>query len=322
MKKQTHHDKVSVYFSDIFHVEPDIIEEYGAFNISLINDLPLFIDPFLLFNSNIPEYHALHEEILRYVAFLRDMSIEGAINPGLLKNWFLFPEVKQNWLGYSEVGNYGSGLGLDFAQALNRNLNEIFSNFGEETITKGSHLEKLCLMKSGVGKDNISDFTSNLIKGYLLEYTQTFAKENIDKNMRGMFAIPRVRFNYETRSWVSGKFDLPSYNGDFVLLTPKDILTKEDTWINKSDIVKRFNDIATGIPNEQLRAQIDQYFIMNLPRRKKKKGKGYKEPSKREISEAIGKVIVKYPEFIDYYIRFKEDNGDALCVNIAETPSL
>jgi hypothetical protein len=165
-------------------------------------------------------------------------------------------------------------------------------------------------MKSGVGKDNISGFTSNLNKGYLLEYTQTFAKENIDKNMRGMFAAPRVRFNYETRSWVSGKFDLPSYNGDFVLLIPKDILTKEDTWISKSDIVNRFNDIVTGIPNEQLRAQIDQYFIMNLPRRKKKKGKGYKEPSKREISEAIGKVIVKYPEFIDYYIRFKEDNGD------------
>lgn len=310
MTEQSNHDKVNVYFSDVFHVEPDIIEEYGAFNISLINDLPLFVDPFLLFNSDRSEYRALHEEILKYVAFLRDMSIEGAINPGLLKNWFLFPEVKQNWLGYSQVGNYGSGLGLDFARILNRNLNEIFSNFGEETITRSSHLEKLCLMKSGVGKDNISDFTTNLIKGNLLEYTQAFAKEYINKDMREIFAVPHVLFNYETRSWVSGKFDLPSYNGDFVLLTPKDILTKEDTWINKSDIVNSFKDIVTGIPNEQLRAQIDQYFIMNLPRRKKKKGKGYKEPSKTEIAETISRVIAKYPEFIDYYIRYKEDNGD------------
>jgi hypothetical protein len=32
---------MDVYFSDYLKVEPDVIEEYGAFNISLINDLPL-----------------------------------------------------------------------------------------------------------------------------------------------------------------------------------------------------------------------------------------------------------------------------------------
>jgi len=65
---------MNVYFSDIFNVDPSVIEEYGAFNISLINDLPLFIDPFLLFNSDKKEYQNLHKEMLRYVAFLRDRS--------------------------------------------------------------------------------------------------------------------------------------------------------------------------------------------------------------------------------------------------------
>ena len=36
-----------IYFSDYFSVLPDTIEEYGAFDVSLINDLPLFVDPFL-----------------------------------------------------------------------------------------------------------------------------------------------------------------------------------------------------------------------------------------------------------------------------------
>jgi len=36
------HDSVKVYFSNVFDVDPGIIEEYGAFNISLVNDLPLF----------------------------------------------------------------------------------------------------------------------------------------------------------------------------------------------------------------------------------------------------------------------------------------
>ena len=35
---------MKVYFTDWFNVDPDVLEEYGAFNISLINDLPLFID--------------------------------------------------------------------------------------------------------------------------------------------------------------------------------------------------------------------------------------------------------------------------------------
>ena len=40
-----------VYFSDIFNIDESILEEYGAMNISLLNDIPLFIDPFLLYAS-------------------------------------------------------------------------------------------------------------------------------------------------------------------------------------------------------------------------------------------------------------------------------
>lgn len=35
-----------IYFSDVFDVAPEVIDRYGAFNIALVNDLPLFIDPF------------------------------------------------------------------------------------------------------------------------------------------------------------------------------------------------------------------------------------------------------------------------------------
>ena len=47
---------MKIYFSDFFDVPSKTIEDYGAFNISLLSDLPLFIDPFLLFNSKNPEY--------------------------------------------------------------------------------------------------------------------------------------------------------------------------------------------------------------------------------------------------------------------------
>ncbi len=302
---------MNVYFSDFFCIDPELVEVYGAFNISLINDLPLFVDPFLLFNSEKEDYQRLHRQILEYVAFLREKSMEEGLKSGLLQSWFVFSEVKQNWLGYSLVGNGGSGLGIDFAKALNKNLHTLFTDFGEETITRSSHLEKLCLVKDGVGRDNISDFTTNLIKSHLLEYTQTFANKYIDKSKCKTFAVRRVSFDYLTQTWKTGRYTLPSYNNDFVLLTPKDILTKDETWINKGDIVGDFDDIVASVSNVELRDQINHYFIANLPRpERKKRGGGAKAPTKKQISAAISAVISKYPEFIDYYIRYKEDRGN------------
>ena len=42
---------MATLFSDYFGIDKDTLEEYGAFNISVVNDLPLLIDPFLIFNS-------------------------------------------------------------------------------------------------------------------------------------------------------------------------------------------------------------------------------------------------------------------------------
>ena len=127
---------VQPYFSDVFDIDPETLEQYGAFNISLINDLPLFIDPFLLFNSDKGEYQELHRDIIKYLKFLRDRAASINLTDGHLRAWFVFSEVKQNWLGFSLVGNSGSGLGIDFARTLAANLESLFDNFGEEQITK------------------------------------------------------------------------------------------------------------------------------------------------------------------------------------------
>ena len=178
---------MDIYFSDHFKVSSVSIKKYGAFNVSLVTDLPLFIDPFLLFNSTKPKYQKLHDNIIAYLKFLRDKSSSVKIDRGLLNAWFAFPEVKQTWLGFTESGNSGSGLGPQFASALNDNLHRLFGDFGKERLTKGSHLEKLCLIKDRVGKDNISDFTTNLIKGFLCEYTQAYAKKHIDPSRRDYY---------------------------------------------------------------------------------------------------------------------------------------
>lgn len=287
-----------MYFTDYFKVSEEDLETYGALNISLVNDLPLFIDPFLLFNSEKEEYQKLHKNIIDYVIFLRDQSLKSTVSKGLLKSWYFFPEVKQNWLGFSLNGNSGRGLGNDFASALNKNFSTVLSDFGEEKDTH-SHLEKLCLFKDGVGKDSISDFTTNLIKKFLLDYTENFTKKYISRDLCKQFAIEKVAFNYETESWISKTYFLPCFNGDYVLLTPMDILTKDDTWINKDSMYHEFHIIINSLENEQLRDQLNNYFRKLLP----------KKPKQKDIDYAKTKVIYDRPEFIPAYIKYKEENG-------------
>ena len=291
---------VQVYFSDFFRVTPATVDAYGAFNVSLINDLPVFIDPFLIFNSPKPEYQQLHQNIIRYVRFLRDKAHAGGIRGGLLRAWFYFGEVKQNWLGYSFTGNSGRGLAGNFAAALHGNLHTIFTNFGVEQITRGSHLEKLCLVSDGVGRDNISDFTTNLIKEYLLDYSQSFAQQYLPQELRKTVVVDKVRFNYGTETWERGAYELPWYGNDYVLLTPKDMLTKDEIWISRTGLYSNFDRIAGSIRNDQLRAQINNYFLTSLPM----------YPKKEDVRAAIARVIQHFPEVIEYYIRDREDSGD------------
>jgi hypothetical protein len=177
-----------VYFSDFFNISEETLQKFGAFNISLINDLPLFIDPFLLFGGEKVEYQKLHDEIINYLVFLKEKAATESMTDAQVKAWYCFPEVKQNWLGYSLFGNGGTGLGLDFGNALSSSMHIVFRDLTHETITTTSHLEKAALFSIGVGRDNISDFTCNLIKMYLLEYSQLFANTYLhDSNKKDIF---------------------------------------------------------------------------------------------------------------------------------------
>lgn len=295
---------MGTYFSEVMGVDADILDGYGAFDVSLVTDLPLFVDPFLLFGSDKKEYNELHDKIISYLIFLRDKSLAGPVSEGLLASWYCFPEIKQNWLGFSLSDNGGRGLGKDFANALHTSLSSIFSDFGSEAVTESSHLEKVCLIREGVGRDSISDFTTNLIKDFLCSYSQTFALTHLAGERRREISVPKVRFNQTTERWESAVYTLPWANGDYVILTPRDMLTRDETWINKGDLIRRFESLPQAIPDDQLRAQISQHFERCLIRRKDK------EPTQKEREAAAVQTIARHPELIDYYIAIKETERD------------
>ena len=289
-----------VYFTDIFGVDPDVLAEYGAFDIALVNDLPLFVDPFLLYDSTNEKYRALHDGVIEYLCFLRDRAVAGDLAPGAASHWLLFKEVKQNWLGFSRQGNQGTGLGYDFAKSLAKNLASVFKEFGTETISEASHIEKLGLLSGGVGRDHLSDFTTNLIKAFLLEYTQEFAITHLRPEQRRRVRVDRVSFDYGTRRWTPGYFELPWFAGDFILLTPKEILTRDEAWINQSDMVDRFTEIVASIPDDALRAQASEHFTARMRERM----------NTQERRAVVLSTFETFHALIDHYIKWKEEHAD------------
>ena len=301
---------VKIYFSDFFDVEESIIDDYGAVNISLINDLPLFVDPFLLFNSDDEQFQAIHQEMIDYLLFLQNQSRQhSTLSIGMQKAWFSFPEVKQTWLGFSLSGNSGRGMGGDFAKGLYEGLNSIFKDFDKITVTKGLHMEKLCLISPRVGRDKISDFTTNFVKCYLLEYTEKFAHTYLSSDKCRLINVPKAYFNWETHTWAPKLCYLPFHQNDYVLLTPKSILTRDDTFINRMDMIRNLQQIAPSIPDQALRFQLDSYFRGVLQKKKK-------EMSQTEKDHYAEALVRMHPEIMDYYIRYKEDNeADATSVS-------
>ena len=298
--------KVRIHFSDCFDIAPSTLEAHGALDISLINDLPLFIDPFLLFNSTDPKYATLHEDMIAYLMFLRDKSTRHVMDRGDVANWFEFNEVKQTWLGFSRTGNSGSGPGRGFAYALKQSLESVFKDFGTEKITRGSHVEKACLITRGIGRDNISDLTTALIKQFLLRYSEAFAKKYLEPHQCKSVAVPRSYFNYSTESWAAETFYLPYAFGDYVILTPKNLLTKDATWINRPDMLGHIEEVISSVPDEQLRSQMNNYLYSRLSVDEKTT----KKERDAQIQKIADLLVQEFPEVIEHYIRLKEDRGD------------
>ena len=139
---------------------------------------------------------------------------------------------------------------------------------------------------------------------YLLEYTQGFAKLHLRKHQRRIFSV-RCVFDAELMIWKPRSFELPYFfkegeGGDFLILTPIDILTKDDAFICHGDFTKSFRNITNALENSSLRDAINLYFQRQLP----------PNPKSGDIERAINAAVQKYPQILDYYIQYKESTRD------------
>lgn len=296
----------ALFFSDTFGLDQKVLEEHDAFDVSLVCDLPLFIDPFLIFHSAKLEYQQLHEEMINYLRFLRDRTEARDPTTAELQLWYCFPEVRQNWLGFSRSSNRGSGLGLHFARTFHASLGDIFRDLSPEGITASNHIEKVGLIRDGIGRDTISDFATNLILGYLCNFTAQFAAQHISTEHLREVTVAHAAFNFSTETWERRRYRLPYYNGDHIILTPRDMLTRGSTWINRRDMLDSFNELPAALTDKQLRTSVSNYFLKRLA---DLKPASQNSTAKLRL-QAAADTIRNFPELVDCYVRLKEERGD------------
>ncbi len=202
-----------------------------AFAIPYLDeDIPLYIDPFMLWKSPAMFDNGLHQMIV------------GAFN-GLGKEFLSGDSEKaiQTLVRISECDEIGLGQsstrkGKRIGVAKAAEVLELFNRIGRYNSHGFRHLEEIQLFVDGIGKDRISDISASFLKSYLIDFTQAQAR------LLGM-SLTEVRFDdvYEVKTG-----DLISVNtlgvvnpetGVPVLLVPKHWL-RFVPWINFEEYFK------------------------------------------------------------------------------------
>lgn len=194
-------------------------------------DLPLGIDPFLLFKSRDPTLADLHRVIL--AAFNRGIEAIRSQDAPTARRILHYPEASEIALGYTQAGRRGSGVGEFLTELL------IESVLDTPAILENGvrHVEEMQLVSVGIGADRVSDIVANIIKPYLLTYTQTQARL-WDVPLQSDVPLHHI-WNADSGTWEDAYVDLPISPVDNLplLFVPRRIV-RALPWINYDDFLR------------------------------------------------------------------------------------
>ena len=194
-------------------------------------DLPLGIDPFLLFKSRDPSLQALHRVIL--AAFNRGVEALRSGDTAAARIVLRYPEASEIGLGYTQAGRRGSGVGEFLRELLIESILET-----PAVLENGvRHVEEMQLVSVGIGPDRVSDIVANIIKRDLLLYTQAQARL-WDVPMQSGVPLEHI-WNADTGAWEDEYVDLPISPADGLplLFVPRRIV-RALPWINYDDFLR------------------------------------------------------------------------------------
>lgn len=196
-------------------------------------DIPLYVDPFLLWKSPSLQDQSLHTVIINSFNHLNFLIKKGKETEAI-NTLINLSECTEVGLGVAKSRN---GLKIGDKQA--KEILSLFKTIPEYSQFGFTHFETIQLYISGISKDRISDITCNYIKSFLIDYT--IDQCEINKIPTEEVILDSI-YNYQENSF---KFHQKVYlpvnpqTRAPLIFTPKRWL-RFSPWINFEDYFKSY----------------------------------------------------------------------------------
>lgn len=192
--------------------------ELDFVNIDVNKDFPVYLNPFV-FSTRLDPFSVDATRAVRGF-FQHNLAL---INSGKVdearSNFNYLNEPNETCLGMSTKKPRGRGVGED-------NADDLFDSILNSRALKTGlvdHLEDTAIFIPGIGRDKVSDTTTNIIRLNLIRYTQAQC------NLLGIPLTPDVASGFfwepTTKRWHQEHTDMLVINGKKILLVPKGVVS-------------------------------------------------------------------------------------------------
>jgi hypothetical protein len=232
-----------------YHNLPFLQEEVDFAIPFLDEDIPLYVDPFLMWKINSQQDNSLHTSIVNSFNQLGHLFVKG--NEQQAKEILIeLSECNEIGLGNSKT-RQGKKIGTKTAEE----ILTLFKSVPQINKQGFQHFEEIQLLVDNISKDRVSDISCCLIKSFLVDFT-------IDQCQKHKIPIEKCTipiYDYKTQKIKIEETYLPinPENGLPIILTPKRWL-KFVPWINYEDYFNNYyiKDIEKEYNGKLNRVQI------------------------------------------------------------------
>ncbi len=250
------------------------------FAIPFLNeDIPLYVDPFLMWRSPSLQDKGLHHSLLSAFNNLGQLAKKGNRELAISQ---LIAASECNEVGFgSSSTRSGKPIGFKLAGA----IIDLFESVEFYHLHGFRHMEEIQLLVPGINKDRVSDIACSLLKGFLIDYTY---QECLELSIPMQEILVSNVFNHGTCAFERVKTTLPVHpeHGFPILFTPKRWL-RHVPWISYEAYFRHYcpqDDIAHE-GEELTRAKVltynrDNYGVIDgfIRERERKQSDCYNDP--------------------------------------------
>ncbi len=261
-----------------------ITQEEVDFAIPLLEeDIPLYIDPFLLWKSPSLQDNSLHTAVTNSFNHLGWLLSKGRESNAI--------EILIECSECSEVG-LGSSKdkkGLKIGDKSARDILSLFLDIPQLNKSGFNHFEEIQMFVQGIAKDRISDITASFIKSFLIDFTL----ENAERYSIPLFKTESLKvYDYKTNKFKEELLFLPQNpeNGTPIILVPKRWL-RYVPWINYEEYFESY--YIKNIDDKIEKGELGRVKILNFNRQNYDMVQTYVVAKERVQADCINDPLFK-----------------------------